>query len=381
MPACSQSRLAISRPYLPSRSSPQQLMASPIPQSVRFDSQALSHFTSADVFYGLSSHEHVSSRPSTSSSSSSYASSATASQTDSSQSSESLSCSSSWTSSTGLPCAYSSRPWRPLPTPPLTLSHTRSDPSPRPLPRPPLHRACSDGHPPRCLNPLPTPPTAPAPPPTTRPSLRQPEVRRRIAPAASEAIKLAIPGQTSAKSTQSLDVISTPSSPIAFCLPGPEDLRKRREEELSRRMRDLGFVESTPPPPPPKDAQANSRSKADLGRHTFSVSGLESDDDKDVVLLLEPSSSETEETPPRSKSRAAMLTLFVGVEDAQSTLEHGSVPPHEVALDVQIEVVAQNAVARTAAKRYSRKWVREKGGKRWTERDFSEILSELRRLR
>ncbi|KAI8994104.1 hypothetical protein BD414DRAFT_273301 [Trametes punicea] len=362
-------------------------MPSLAPHSIGPDNQVLRHHVSANRFHDSSPHERVSSRPSSSSSSSSYASSATASQTDSLRSSESFSYSSSWSSSTGSPCPYSPRQWRPLPTPPLTLSHTRSYLSPRPLPRPPLHRAHSDSCTPRHLVPLralPTTPTVHAPPPTTIPSLRKLTEVPSTTPVASEVLQLAIPGHTPVNSTEPSDLISpTPSSPIALSLRGPKDLWKRGEDELSRRMRDLGFIESTPPPPPPppQDVQAASRSKRHLGRNTSAVSRLESDDDKDVVLLIEPSfSAQMDETPTQSKSRAAMLTLFVGVEDAKSPIEQGCVPPAEVALDVQVEVVAKNAIAR-ASKRYSRKWVREKGGKRWTERDFSEILSELRKLR
>ncbi|KAL7282774.1 hypothetical protein ACG7TL_004250 [Trametes sanguinea] len=146
-------------------------------------------------------------------------------------------------------------------------------------------------------------------------------------------------------------------------------------------MKDLGFVEQSPPPLPPKDGHkaSNSISRARGHLPAFSATAQEQEDERDIVLLMEHASdSEAEEPPTRSESRAAMLTLFADVEPSPTDVR-GS-PSMDVAEDVRVETVMSNAVNR-AKHRFSRKWVREKSGKRWTEKDFSEIISELRKLR
>ncbi|KAI0328240.1 hypothetical protein GY45DRAFT_1282255 [Cubamyces sp. BRFM 1775] len=372
----------------------------------------LRHHSSANAFYDVGTHSRGSSRPSSSSSSnSSYASPASAHYTDSPASSYAPpSRSASWSSLSAESCppSYSTctgnlrRP-RPLPTPPRTPQYGRVSQGlpPRPLPRPPLERSHSDILPPHRSTPLPTPPTAPAPPPVVAsPSSPQsvkepkagtsapasPPVPKVVVAPSSKAvgrpsIQVDIPGSAKKSSTSAPQIVLefTPLSPIAFNFPGPRDLRKRREDELSRRMKDLGFVEEAPPPPPPKDTRTISKST----RHTpeCSISSGASDDDREVVLLMECSSdSETEEPPTRSESRAAMLTLFPDADCTPSPIEPRPRVSNEVAVDVQVEVVMKKAVARTK-RRVSRKWVREKSGKRWTEKDFSEIISELRKLR
>ncbi|KAI0658669.1 hypothetical protein C8Q70DRAFT_934188 [Cubamyces menziesii] len=373
----------------------------------------LRHHSSANAFYDVGTHSCGSSRPSSSSSSnSSYASPESA--PDSSASSYAApSRSASWSSLSAEPCppSYSTCPGslrrpRPLPTPPATPQHVRAAVPLRPLPRPPLGRSHSDSLPPPST-PLPAPPTARAPPPAAASSASSPQLVEEpeadpsaispspvpkvvIAPSdkavGRPSIQIDIPrlAQKSSASAPQITLELTPLSPIAFNFPGPRELRKRREDELSRRMKDLGFVEEIPPSPPPKDAGVISKStRAHTGRHTpgFSISGRASEDDRDVVLLMECSSdSETEELPKRNDSLAAMLTLFPDADCTPSPTEPCPRASKETAVDVQVEVVSKKATARTK-RRFSRKWVREKSGKRWTEKDFSEILSELRKLR
>lgn len=183
----------------------------------------------------------------------------------------------------------------------------------------------------------------------------------------------------------------SPLSPIVFGFPGPRDLRKRREDELDRCMKDLGFVEALSPVCHAKAASSSACTpssepdpKSRLGAHAraFSVSCAdESDEKRDVVLLVDEHSDEEpepEEHPTRSESRAAMLALFADIDTAPSP-----VTPHPIVeppVDVQVEIVSKKAAARTRW-RFSRKWVREQSGKRWTEKDFSEILCQLRKLR
>ncbi|KAI1791073.1 hypothetical protein LXA43DRAFT_889937, partial [Ganoderma leucocontextum] len=203
---------------------------------------------------------------------------------------------------------------------------------------------------------------------------------------------------------------TSPLSPIAFNLPGPRRVRKRREEELARHMKALGFVEApSPTAEGPKSASgvasgstsSYSRAPAKEPSPTFT----ESDDERDVVLLVENDSDLDEhpiQPPPRSTSRDAMLSLFPddspGTEGRKSFLDApgygernpwkdpwkaGDPDQHshiDVRVDVEVEVVTKEAVARTK-RRFTRKWVRERKGKRWTERDFGEILCELRKLR
>ncbi|KAH9884936.1 hypothetical protein C8Q73DRAFT_840426 [Cubamyces lactineus] len=374
------------------------------------------HHSSTNAFRDAGTDLRGSSRPSTSSSSnSSSSSSASTRYTDSAASSYAApSRSPSWSSlsTESCPPSYSTcRPLpRPLPTPPSTPQHVRTFLTPRPLPRPPLERSHSEILPPHRSTSLPTPPTAPAPPPVA-PSSSPPQSAKvpkadvsatAPAPTPSRApkavvapsdkavgrpsIQVDIP-RTARKTSGSAPQITlelTPLSPIAFNFPGPRELRRRREDELCRRMKDLGFVEEIPPPLPPKDAQSISKStRAHTGRHTpgFSISGCAPEDDRDVVLLMECSSdSETEELPTRGESRAAMLALFPDADCAPSPIKPCRRASKEVTVDVQVEVVSKKAAARTK-RRFSRKWVREKSGKRWTEKDFSEILSELRKLR
>lgn len=185
----------------------------------------------------------------------------------------------------------------------------------------------------------------------------------------------------------------SPLSPIAFGFPGPRELRKRREDELDRCMKDLGFVEAPSPVGHAKTASGSSSAcssssesdpKTRLGAHAraFSASCAdESDEERDVVLLVDEHTDEEpepEEHPTRSESRAAMLTLFADIDTTPSPV--GPNPLVEPAVDVQVEIVSKKAAARTR-RRFSRKWVREKSGKRWTEKDFSEILCQLRKLR
>ncbi|CDO77224.1 hypothetical protein BN946_scf184747.g37 [Trametes cinnabarina] len=194
-------------------------------------------------------------------------------------------------------------------------------------------------------------------------------------------MQLSIPDQRKKRSSNVSEVTLTPLSPIAFNIFGPKELRKRREEELERRMKDLGFVEQIPPPLPPKDARktSNPTSRSDRRIPPFSAVAVESENDRDIVLLVDDVSDvETEELPVRSESRAAMLTLFTNA--APSPVDACTKPPMEIAVDVRVETVMSGAVNRTKH-RFSRKWVREQRGKRWTEKDFSEILYQLRMLR
>ncbi|KAI0650919.1 hypothetical protein C8Q79DRAFT_1037181, partial [Trametes meyenii] len=373
----------------------------------------LKHYLSTSVFLETNAHTRTSSRPSSSSSSSSYASSSGTIYTTSPASSRS----GSWCFSPVSPSGDSThrRP-RPLPTPPATPDSARGPLPPRPLPSPPpfqAHRTL-ETRPAKLPIPPSTPPT-PRPPrpvraasvptlsfkPEPSPSVysisMDPSRSTSVASTAKQApsstgrpsIQLLMPSSSSSTTTDSTPPsLPTPSplSPIAFDFSGPSDQRRRREEELERRMRDMGFVEATPR----KRAHATSGSvsRATGGRHTpaFSVSYGESDEERDVVLLVDHQSDAEDdaEPPTRSESRAAMLTLFSNAEDEIELVPQRaaplSPPPPEDVADVQVEVVTKEAVARTK-RRFSRKWVREKGGKRWTTKDFSEVISELRKLR
>ena len=190
-------------------------------------------------------------------------------------------------------------------------------------------------------------------------------------------------------------------------------------------MKELGFVESprepkenaglpSPALPSPSPSQAHDRK--------FSISSLETDEDREVVLLVDHEESDVEEPelvhesqpepepelgperemeyerpPTRSQSRAAMLTLFgddadnegdhaaptfhlAPVDEREQAETRACAPGLDVRVDVEVEVVTKEAVARTK-RRFSRKWIRERKGKRWTEQDFSEIIAQLRKLR
>ena len=186
-------------------------------------------------------------------------------------------------------------------------------------------------------------------------------------------------------------------------------------------MKELGFVES---PREPKENAGLPSSALPSPAHDrkFSISSLETDEDREVVLLVDHEESDVEEPEPvhesqpesqlepepeyerpptRSQSRAAMLTLFGDDADLQddhaaptchlapvAERDHAETraPAHgldmnvRVHVDVEVEVVTKEAVARTK-RRFSRKWIRERKGKRWTEQDFSEIIAQLRKLR
>ncbi|KAI9057691.1 hypothetical protein FKP32DRAFT_1339277 [Trametes sanguinea] len=376
------------------------------PPSVAHNTGALRHHFSAATLYDMGAHSRSSSRPSTSSSTSSgcgsYASRGTSYTDSPASSSPEFPQSTSWPPSSPPPSynQASVKRSRPLPTPPH--SARSSLPPPRPLPHPPLRRCNSEATSTKRKPPLPTPPLVPGPPlsgtasssspasktaaprsskPVTVASSAPTTAKSKVPVAGRPSIQLSIPPQKKRQSITPSEVILTPLSPIAFNISGPLALRKRREDELGRWMKDLGFVEEIPPPLPPKDDRKPSKSiSRSRGHHpTFSVTTHDQEDGRDVVLLVEDSSdSETEELPPRSDSLAAMLTLFPDAAPSP-TVERTS-PSKGVAVDVRVEAVATNAANR-AKNRYSRKWVREKSGKRWTEKDFSEIISELRKLR
>ena len=116
----------------------------------------------------------------------------------------------------------------------------------------------------------------------------------------------------------------------------------------------------------------------------FSLSSLESesDEDCDVVLLADHEDDPVEVPPVRSESRAAVLSLFSNDEPDIHRHPGTAYRAADIALqvEVKVEVITKEAVARSK-RRFSRKWIRERGGKRHTARDFSEIISELRKLR
>ena len=181
-------------------------------------------------------------------------------------------------------------------------------------------------------------------------------------------------------------------------------------------MKALGFVEA--PSPTGDFPKSGARLKPGPSSYSrgfgqrSSSTFTESDDERDVVLLVENDSDMDDhhpiQPPPRNASRAAMLSLFPDDSDpsppadgtkmsfldappyaqkgnpwkAGDADEYGArTPGHlEVRVDVDVELVTKEAVARTK-RRFSRKWVRERKGKRWTERDFGEILVQLRKLR
>lgn len=163
----------------------------------------------------------------------------------------------------------------------------------------------------------------------------------------------------------------TPLSPIAFDFAGPRELRQRREVELDRCMKDLGFVEATPPATAKTSPPSSAR-----GRHMHSFS-IQEEEEHDVVLLVDDHTDSENEHPTRSESRAAMLTLFTDIDTLPSPV--GPKSMKEPTVDVQVQVVSKTAGR--SKRRFSRKWVREQSGKRWTEKDFSQIISQLRKLR
>ena len=169
-------------------------------------------------------------------------------------------------------------------------------------------------------------------------------------------------------------------------------MRKRREEELERRMRALGFVEA-PSPRDERPGHARSASVDDAERDVVFL--VDADIEEEGEEGCRDEEEEREPAPMRSESRAAMRKLFTASACAPKPEPDYSTPRSsyetiggrpEIALDVEahvdveVELVTKEAVARTR-RRFSRKWVREQGGKRWTEKDFSEIISELRKLR
>ena len=188
-------------------------------------------------------------------------------------------------------------------------------------------------------------------------------------------------------------------------------------------MKALGFVES----PSPRDETANGgapeRRPADVSLAEVEEEGhdvvlLVGSDDGEHQAAVRSDDGDGEPIAPahpqrahgaghaRQASRAAMRELFA---DTPSPVAFAAPAPKDapvpapappratagkfgkfgkprVALrapaeaDVEVELVSKEAVARTK-RRFSRKWVREQQGKRWTERDFSEIIAQLRRLR
>ncbi|EJF62153.1 hypothetical protein DICSQDRAFT_180044 [Dichomitus squalens LYAD-421 SS1] len=231
------------------------------------------------------------------------------------------------------------------------------------------------------------PPALPIPPPEAPTSAPVPQSATPERPS----IRLEIPMGSPSEQPVS------PLSPIVFSIPGSREVRMRREQELARRMKDSGFQEARSPTEPPDHKSGASEltsgpSRSRVCAQELSPAYTDSDDERDVVLLLE-HDSDMEECPTRSASRAAMLALFSDGDDESdsgSVPKLWQVPEHEherrnsshlqAQVDVKVEVVTREAVARTK-RRFSRKWIRERRGKRWTEDDFGEIISQLRKLR
>ncbi|KAI0643567.1 hypothetical protein C8Q79DRAFT_1022590, partial [Trametes meyenii] len=304
------------------------------PHSLLHYTPTLKHYLSASVFLKTNTHTRTSTRPSSSSSSSSYASSSGTTYTTSPASSRS----GSWCFSPVSPSGDSThcRP-RPLPTPPTTPDSARGPLPLRPLPSPPpfqAHRTL-ETHPAKLPIPPSTPPT-PRPPWLVRaasvstlsfkpkPSSpahsisMDPSRSTSVASTAKPAlfstgrpsIQLLMPSSSSSTTTDSMPPsLPTPSplSPIVFDFSGPSDQRRRREEELERRLCDMGFVEATPR----KRAHATSGSvsRATGRRHTpaFSVSYGESDEERDVVLLVDHQSDTEDDMQPPTRSDAHAL--------------------------------------------------------------------------
>jgi len=189
--------------------------------------------------------------------------------------------------------------------------------------------------------PLPTPPTAPysvpkshrmRPLPTPPHSARSTQVHRpgdqRSPPAhtgsAKASLHLDIPGP-SAELRVTTPI--TPLTPISFSFPRRRSLRRKREEELARRMKRMGFVEV------PTDEPVGTAWCPENGP-----------DDQEVVVLVDDSSEEGEQEQDGCKVQ--MVSDFT-----------------------------------RSMKRYSRKWLRESRGTQWVEEDYHQVLQCLRKLR
>ncbi|EMD40263.1 hypothetical protein CERSUDRAFT_90976 [Gelatoporia subvermispora B] len=159
-----------------------------------------------------------------------------------------------------------------------------------------------------------------------------------MSPAPKKSLHINIPPPSSGIAKIAYD---SPLSPITFAIPGSDGLRRRREDALTRHMKDLGFVEETPPPVPEKD------------RHVV----------RNPV------------TPPAPPTEIRDVVYLVEDRSSSDRARSGTTKqPPPVSMKLVVDLPPDD-------KRWSRKWVREYNGKRLVEEDYQTILHSLRKLR
>lgn len=201
---------------------------------------------------------------------------------------------------------------------------------------------------------------------------------------------------------------TSPVSPIIFAFPPMSpDLFRKRESALAERMMELGFVEqvqvqsrsqsrASPSPSPsysfspsPSPSPCPSRMSSRHDEIDSEATAEAHDEDHEVVLLLdlqhEPERAQNAETRENQRPVYHHPYHHAAEKTSPDTSKvrsgiHNSSPAAITAPPVPAPVV-QDGGQQTKAKRFSRKWVREKKGKRWVEKDYEEVLQALRKLR
>ena len=151
-------------------------------------------------------------------------------------------------------------------------------------------------------------------------------------------------------------------SPILFNAVSPSSVAApsldvvAREEHVARRLSRMGFVEVEVPQSPTVVGKRRSTSRRDKSPDKLPTPLDDSGSDE----------SDSSSAPEDEESRPARKRVC---HDVEITVEY--IPPSTS------PTISSSA---TTTRRVSRRWVREKKGKRWVEDDYNQILEALRRL-
>ncbi|KAF9078596.1 hypothetical protein BDP27DRAFT_1309844 [Rhodocollybia butyracea] len=245
-------------------------------------------------------------------------------------------------------------PQSPVPTSPVLSSPPRSDTSPRTRPLPPTpYLKTSDFS---ISVTLATPEISPSPP-LESPSpcyLFPPKVRRLPKPDSSLSL------HTATLSPPSDQCSSEPHSPASSIrVPTPDTARRRRLSKLKRFLGETVPDELVPIISSARDPQT----AKDLLAHLSNFKGTESAES--LAPALDPT---------------VIARRLKELEDDKSLSD--SEEKGEVILDMETSSCIQSATPFRAvpSKKYSKKWVWEKGGRRREEQDYDYIMRALRTL-
>ncbi|KAJ8083190.1 hypothetical protein PM082_009059 [Marasmius tenuissimus] len=259
---------------------------------------------------------------------------------------------------------------RPLPSPPTPLSRAGSLRAVRPLPPPPPTPSSSEPS-------LHITPATPLPPSTPSPSTSTSS--NHLAPPKHKAYGL-LSLQTSLDSMHfpSLsespeEFIPSPLTPSIPVKPSPSDARKKRMAKLRRHLGE-SLTDSMILGPLIEDALV--LDKTILSPVSDDDDGKTTHDLQDLIFTKMPLDSISLDSSSTSDEEEDSSVGHAGEEHSG-----GSGHPSDDEDDEHCWIVNNSSSFRAGAlRRVSKKWLKEKGGHRWEEQDYTDILRALRAL-